>query len=173
MGVDRYLKQLETISLPKEYPFLFCMEGWCPWCLYRTSNDIDHFQLRMWHHQFSCFGCVVLRIPGQIPLGNCMTRWLILRNTATSGKDWNYFRFPEGVNTRFITDSDGNAELLLLVSCVINVQVSDCDLLTSSAGQIFSALRAQYDNRWTSCLQHQWSTFAPPYEAWVLENIRP
>lgn len=36
--------------------------------------------------------------------------------TETAGKEWNYFKFPEGIKTRFVWDANGNAELLLLAS---------------------------------------------------------
>ncbi|KAJ3520636.1 hypothetical protein NM688_g9133 [Phlebia brevispora] len=33
-----------------------------------------------------------------------------------SGKDWNYFKIPSGIEKRFLPDANGNAELLILAS---------------------------------------------------------
>ena len=43
-------------------------------------------------------------------------------------KEWNYFKFPEGIETRFVWDANGNAELLLLVSTP-NTKVSSVTIL--------------------------------------------
>ncbi|GJE93533.1 acetyl-CoA synthetase-like protein [Phanerochaete sordida] len=38
----------------------------------------------------------------------------ILPNPGTVGRDWQYFRFPEGIETHFVPDGNGRSELVLL-----------------------------------------------------------
>ncbi|KAI0070731.1 acetyl-CoA synthetase-like protein, partial [Panus rudis PR-1116 ss-1] len=54
-----------------------------------------------------------------------------------SKRDWNYFKFPEGIETRFAWDDNGNAEVLLLpgkflIPCVLNTVVDGIDAYASN-----------------------------------------
>ncbi|KAK7677662.1 hypothetical protein QCA50_019353 [Cerrena zonata] len=55
----------------------------------------------------------------------------------TSGKEWNYFKFPEGIKTRFVWDANGNAELLLLpgkhlIPNILNTVIEGLDAYATS-----------------------------------------
>ncbi|CAL1699315.1 unnamed protein product [Somion occarium] len=55
----------------------------------------------------------------------------------TSGLDWNYFTFPTGIETRFVWDSNGNAELLVLpgtflVPNILNTIIDGTDAYATS-----------------------------------------
>ncbi|KAI0070275.1 acetyl-CoA synthetase-like protein [Panus rudis PR-1116 ss-1] len=73
-------------------------------------------------------GISIFMMYGCSECGNMST---ILPEEA-SKRDWNYFKFPDGVETRFIWDDHGNAEALILpgkflVPCVFNTVIDGVD----------------------------------------------
>ena len=70
-------------------------------------------------------------------------------STGVADKEWNYFKFPEGIKTRFVWDANGNAELLLLVGS-LKTRVSSAVIFKWLAFSRENILYQMYSIQWST-----------------------